>query len=134
MTRDERVYVFTKGTRDEPQWGYECADIAEIDLDGKVKGKPFSQDYTRTGDSKKRGLDGTFTSSGRYCILNSVYQNTDPWKGRQMLFDMVKQQLIEVALPRGYAKHRLVDHAGDWFWAERNIQGESRRIARLRVE
>lgn len=131
LLRNGRVFIYTKGHGDSPKWGYPCSGIAEIGSDGRVKSLPFMQDYTETGDEKKYGIEGRFTTSGRYCILTSIYKTTDPWKGRQRLLDMDSGQLIEAKLPRGFSKYRLIDHAGDHFWAELwpVAQGETKRFA-----
>jgi hypothetical protein len=76
---------------------------------------------------------GWLTSSGRHCILASAYKSTGPWRGRQILFDIEEHRLNEFPMPRSCAACRLVDHAGDWLWAERAFQGEARRITRLSV-
>jgi hypothetical protein len=133
LLRDGRVYIYTKGHRDSPKWGYACSGIAEIGPDGRVKSLPFMQDYTTSGDEKKYGIEGRFTASGRFCILTSVYKTTDPWKGKQKLFDMDHGELVDVTLPRGYSKYRIIDHAGDHFWAQLwpVARGETQRIARF---
>lgn len=125
LIRNGRVYIYTKGHRDSPKYGYDCSDIAQIGPNGRVVSRPFAQDYTKTGDEKKYGMEGRFTSSGQYCVLSSVYDSTDPWKGKQRLFDMDKSELIEVVMPRGYTKFRIVDHAGDHFWADLHEGGKS---------
>ncbi|KQO81189.1 hypothetical protein [Rhizobium sp. Leaf262] len=136
LLRAGRVYIYTKGHGDSPKWGYPCSGIAEIGPDGRVKSLPFMQDYTRTGDERKYGIEGRFTASGRFCILSSVYKTTDPWKGRQKLFDMDSGALVDVNLPRGFSKYRLIDQAGDHFWAELwpIPRGDARRIARFRYD
>lgn len=44
-------------------------------------------------------------------------------------------QLVDVTLPRGYAKWRLIDHAGGHFWAKPSShkRGEPHHIARFGV-
>lgn len=98
-----------------------------------MKSLPFMQDYTTSGDEKKYGIEGRFTASGRFCILTSVYKTTDPWKGKQKLFDMDRGELVDVRLPRGFSKYRLIDHAGNHVWAELwpVEQGAQKRIARF---
>ncbi|CDZ64298.1 hypothetical protein [Neorhizobium galegae] len=135
LLRAGRVYIYTKGSSDSPKYGYPCSGIAEISPDGQVKSLPFMQDYTSTGDEKKYGIEGRFTASGRYCILTSVYKTTDPWKGQQKLFDLDSAELIDLKLPRGFSKYRLIDHAGDHFWAELwpVAQGGTQRFARFGI-
>ncbi len=116
LLRNSRVYIYTMGHTDSLGHGFPCSVLAEIGSDGRAIAKPFLEDYTGSSDSKKRGIYGEFTSSGRYCILTSTYQSTDPWNGKQMLFDMDTHQLLDVTLPRGYTKYQLIDHAGDHFW------------------
>ena len=119
MARDGKVYVYTKGHRSTPKWGYEYCGTAEIGPNGRVGTLPYLEDYTTNGDSKKRGIEGRFTTSGRYCILTPIYKSTDPWKGRQKILDMTSHQLIDVQLPRKHSKYRLIDHNGEYFWLMR---------------
>jgi hypothetical protein len=118
LCRDGQVFIYTKGQRDSPKYGHECSIVARIRPDGQAISTPFRQDYTGFQDSKSRGLEGHFTTSGRYCILYSIYGSTDPWGGQPRLFDMDSHELVEVKLPRGFSKYRVVDHIGDFAWLE----------------
>lgn len=132
LLRNGKVHVYTKGTRSSPKYGYHCSDIAEIGADGRVISKLMTNDYCNVDDEKKRGLEGHFSSSGRYCMIHSVYQSTDPWKGQQKLLDMDSGEFNDIRLPRGYTKFRIIDHAGDYFWAEPQ-DWNLRRYARFRA-
>ncbi|MGX4585663.1 hypothetical protein [Paenibacillus chitinolyticus] len=134
LIRHGRVYVYTKGPSDSLKYGYPYSAIAEIGADGRVKSLPFVLDFASIGDGKKRGLDGRFTASGRYCVLNPIYKAADSWKGRQKLFDMEQGELVDIHLPRGYAKYNVMDHAGGYFWAELREPGKSHRFVRFRLQ
>lgn len=133
LLRNGRVYIYTKGHSETPKAGHDCSDIAEIGPDGRVLSRPFGQDYRKVDDEKKRGLAGRFTTSGRYCVLRSIYQSTDPWKGRERLFDMDTGELVDVSFPRGYTKFRITDHAGAYFWAVFEEKDAPYRFARFRT-
>lgn len=116
--RDGLLYIYSIGDGESPGHGFPFAAIATIDGRGRTTGKPFLQDYTKAPDSKKRGIYGRFSTSGKYYILKSAYQSTDPWGGKQKLFDLDTGQLIDITLPRGYTKWTVIDHAGSVFWAK----------------
>lgn len=133
LIRQGRVFVYTKGYSDSLRYGDPYSAIAEIAPDGRASARPFALDFASMGDGKKRGLAGRFTSSGRYCILTPVYKSADLWQGRQKLFDLERGELVDIALPRGYTKYDLLDHAGEHWWAGLSEAGKPQRMARLRI-
>lgn len=133
LLRKGRVHIFTTGASESLKGGCECSDIAEIDADGRVVSKFLANDYCSTGDAKSRGLEGRFSTSGRYFILHSIYQSTDPWKGQQKFVDMDSGAMIDIRLPRGFTKFRIIDHAGEYFWAEpKDHSRDTQRYVRFR--
>lgn len=133
LLRDDKILIYTKGHSESPKYGYDCSDIAEINAEGRVTAKPFANDYRDVDDEKKRGLSGRFTSSGRYCLLNSIYQSTDPWGGRQKLFDLENGTLNDIKLPKGYSRFQICDHGGDWFWAKPSDGRAPQRFVRMKI-
>jgi hypothetical protein len=73
------------------------------------------------------GCFGTFSTSGRYLIVNPLRMN-GPTRGASRLFDLDTGELHTVAMPRGFAKFQVADHAGDRFWI-RTRRGEPLRFA-----
>jgi len=120
MLKNKQIYIFTRGMHEElyRKGSHAYSVLAKIDYNGKVLSKPFFLDHTLNKDQKKRGHKGTFTSSRKYCILESIYAAADNWKGKQRLFDLETNLLEEIKLPRGYSNYQLVDHFGDDFWLQ----------------
>lgn len=108
------VLAFTNG-HDMAQYGRWCSSLSVIDRSGHVAKRLFHEQYDPDG-LKKRGVSARFTSSGRYAVLAHFYKSTDEWSGRQKLLDLETGELIDLALPRGMSRFRIVDHAGDRFW------------------
>lgn len=118
ILKNKQIYIFTRGMHEElhRKGGHAYSVLAQIDCKGDVLSKPFFLDHTLHKDQKKRGHIGIFTSSTKYCILESIYAAADDWKGKQRLFDLETNLLEEIKLPRGYSSYQLVDHFGDDFW------------------
>lgn len=118
MLKNKQVYIFTRGIHEElyRKSGHAYSTLAQINYEGEVLSKPFFLDHNLHNDGKKRGHVGIFTSSAKYCILESIYAAADDWKGKQRLLDLDTNLLEEIRLPRGYSNYRLVDHFGGDFW------------------
>lgn len=111
---DGAPYVFS-----HPGWinrGYNNASLNKMRPNGRIEKRLYFEDFYDVPDNKKRGRNALFSSCGRYCCLESTYQSTDPWKGKQKFFDLQENDLFSFELPRGYTKYRFVDHNGGYFW------------------
>lgn len=137
ILKNKQIYIFTRGMHEElhRKAGHAYSVLAQIDYKGEVLSKPFFLDHTSHNDQKKRGHEGTFTSSKKYCSLKSIYAAADDWKGKQRLFDLETNVLEEIKLPRGYTNYQLVDHFGDDFWfQERPKAGHTIETKIIRCE
>jgi len=122
MIRNGHLYVFSRGNGNGKYTGYQFTVIAQIGSDGNVISFPFHLDHRVHNDQKKRGHNGAFTSSKKYCILKSIYKSTDEWKGKQRLFDMDSHELITLQLPKGFANYDLIDHYGQDYWFQKRVK------------
>lgn len=127
VVRDSRVLIYTHGG--DSKWGYWHTALSEIGADAELLEHKLYENLRAYDDKKKRGKDALFTSSAKYCVLHSHYKATDDWKGKQKLLDLDTDELIELTLPRGYTKFRIVDHNGDFFW----LQLEDRKKCKSRI-
>ena len=94
------------------KWGMDYYALAKISSEGKVKEKLLESEQLKAG-GKKSGVNGTFTHSD-YLILTPLFNNDD-WKGKQKLFSLSKREYLDIAMPRGMAKHSLHNICGELF-------------------
>jgi len=127
LLKDDDVIIYTHAG--SSKYGYYHNDLSNIGQDGEILEHRFYEDLRSYDDQKKRGKDVFFTSSTKFCVLNSHYKATDEWNGKQKLLDLNNNALVEFTLPRGYTKFRMVDHHGDFFW----FQLENRKNCRTRI-
>ena len=69
-------------------------------------------------------MRGKFSADKEYLILSPVFK-TDEWKGKQKLLRLSDGELIDINLPRGYSKFRVMDVREDRVF----ISDEVNRIA-----
>jgi hypothetical protein len=132
LIRDKRLFVFARGDSDSPKGGYPYAAIAEIGPDGRVCAMPFLEDFTALAP-KKHGLACRFAADGRHAILTPVYKATDPWAGKQGLFDLDTGALRLAAMPRGFGKFRIIDLNAGRLWAWDTVDQNTVRVVALRL-
>ena len=58
--------------------------------------------------AQKHGLRGKFSAQKEYLILSPIFK-TDEWKGNQKLLRLSDLELLDITLPRGYSKFRIMD-------------------------
>lgn len=118
LLKNNELYVFTSGgkTTSVMKWGMDYYALLCCDLGGKVTEILLGSGHLHAIDSKKRGVNGVFSSSGEYLILTPLFQN-DEWKGKQRLLSLSTGEMTEIALPRGVGKGvKIIDHFGAYFW------------------
>ena len=72
----------------------------------------FSVIYNCEYDKKSTKLFGRnalFTSSQQYCIIKPLFAKHDPWGKREKLYDLNKNELVDIVLPRGFANHHIIN-------------------------
>ena len=80
--------------------------------------------YTKEKFGEERDWRGKFSAEKEYLILSPVFK-TDEWKGKQKLLRLSDGELIDVTMPRGYSKFRVMD-----VWEDRVfISDEVNKIA-----
>ena len=111
---NDALYAYTSGesTGSVNKWGMDYYALAKISPEGKVKEKLLESEQLKAG-GKKSGVNGTFTHSD-YLILTPLFNNDD-WKGKQKLFSLSKREYLDIAMPRGMAKHSLHNICGELF-------------------
>jgi hypothetical protein len=76
---------------------------------------------------------GTFASSGRYLMLRPLRAG-GAWKGSSRALDLDTGELHALALPRGRAKYRLVDHCDGIYWLLSPYSPDGSRIAACHLD
>jgi len=111
---NNELYAYTSGesTGSVNKWGMDYYALAKISPEGKVKEKLLESEQLKAG-GKKSGVNGIFTHSD-YLILTPLFNNDD-WKGKQKLFSLSKREYLDIAMPRGMAKHSLHNICGELF-------------------
>lgn len=118
LLKNNEMYVFTSGGKPTSvfKWGMDYYACLRCDLQGAVCEILLDSGDLHAIDSKKRGVNGVFSSSQEYLLLTPVFQS-DEWKGKQRIFSLYTRELSEIVFPRGLGKSaRLIDHYGDLFW------------------
>lgn len=117
MLKNNQLYVFCTGPNNPAYTGLSYNVLAQIDEGGNVREILFGEgSFAEMSDQKKRGKLGCFSSSQAYCILQPINNSPENWNGRTKLFDLENRVLIDIDLPRGFAKYQVIDHLEDTFW------------------
>lgn len=117
MMQGDEVCFFCPGakTTSANKWGMDWYALLKIDRKGKRKEKIMDSGLLEEIDQKKRGVHGVFSYSRQYAILTPHF-DSDEWKGKQKLFELSTREYIDIQMPRGLAKGRIVQHTGNHFW------------------
>ena len=109
MIKDNSIYAFVEADTVNPcrlsqfkyYWYLELTQdgIYKRQIWGKEKLERFAQ---------KHGLRGKFSAQKEYLILSPIFK-TDEWKGNQKLLRLSDLELLDITLPRGYSKFRIMD-------------------------
>lgn len=116
---NRKIQFFTKGNSYRyPRHGMKGPIlVGEIDISQK---KPYKTLYKCEHDKKSTKLFGRtayFSSDQQYVIIKPYFPKHDPWGDGQTekLFDLQYRELIDLELPRGFAKHSIIDKDGEYF-------------------
>jgi hypothetical protein len=88
--------------------GMDYYSLVEVDKAGHVLRKIFEVPDLMDLPGK-HGVRGCFSSSGEYLILTPVFKRGE-WKGKQKLFDMRVEKLLDIDFPKGTKDFNIIDH------------------------
>jgi hypothetical protein len=116
MIDNKKLFVSVEGsdTMSLNRYGMDFYTLAEIDINGSIVNRIYEQKGLKLG-TKKHGIQGKFASSKDFIILTPVFSNDD-WKGKQKLYSLNGLDLIDVEMPKGTKKSRIIDHKDGVFW------------------
>jgi len=109
MIKDDEIYVFLEADIVNPAGlsTYKYYWYVEITKDGVYKKKIWGAERLDKLQGK-RGVRGKFSADKKYLILSPIFK-TDEWKGKQKLLRLSDLELLDITLPRGYSKFRVLD-------------------------
>ena len=109
MIKDDVIYVFLEADIVNPAGlsTYKYYWYVEITKDGVYKKKIWGAERLDKLQGK-RGVRGKFSADKKYLILSPIFK-TDEWKGKQKLLRLSDLELLDITLPRGYFKFRVLD-------------------------
>ena len=109
MIKDDVIYVFLEADIVNPAGlsTYKYYWYVEITKDGVYKKKIWGAERLDKLQGK-RGVRGKFSADKKYLILSPIFK-TDEWKGKQKLLRLSDLELLDITLPRGYSKFRVLD-------------------------
>ena len=109
MIKDNSIYAFVEADTVNPcrlsQFKYYW--YLELTQDGIYKRKIWGKEKLEKL-AQKHGLRGKFSAQKEYLILSPIFK-TDEWKGKQKLLRLSDLELLDITLPRGYSKFRIMD-------------------------
>ena len=109
MIKDNSIYAFVEADTVNPcrlsQFKYYW--YLELTQDGIYKRKIWGKEKLEKL-AQKHGLRGKFSAQKEYLILSPIFK-TDEWKGNQKLLRLSDLELLDITLPRGYSKFRIMD-------------------------
>ncbi len=109
MIKDNSIYAFVESDTINPcrlsQFKYYW--YLELTQDGIYKRKIWGKEKLEKL-AQKHGLRGKFSAQKEYLILSPIFK-TDEWKGNQKLLRLSDLELLDITLPRGYSKFRIMD-------------------------
>ena len=109
MIRDGSIYVFLEADIVNPAGlsTYKYYWYVEITKDGVYKKKIWGEERLEKLPGK-HGVRGKFSADKKYLILSPIFK-TGEWKGKQKLLRLSDLELLDITLPRGYSKFRVMD-------------------------
>ena len=109
MIKDDAIYVFLEADIVNPAGlsTFKYYWYVEINKDGVYKKKIWGAEKLEKL-SGKHGVRGKFSADKKYLILSPIFK-TDEWKGKQKLLRLSDLELLDITMPRGYSKFRVMD-------------------------
>ncbi len=109
MIKDDTIYVFLEADIVNPVGlsTYKYYWYVEITKDGVYKKKIWGKEKLEKLQGK-HGVRGKFSADKKYLIISPIFK-TDEWKGKQKLLRLSDLELLDITLPRGYSKFRVMD-------------------------
>ena len=109
MIKDDAIYVFLEADIVNPVGlsNYKYYWYVEITKDGVYKKKIWGKEKLEKLQGK-HGVRGKFSADKKYLIISPIFK-TDEWKGKQKLLRLSDLELLDITLPRGYSKFRVMD-------------------------
>ena len=109
MIKNDVIYVFLEADIVNPAGisTYKYYWYVEITKDGVYKKKIWGAERLEKLQGK-HGVRGKFSADKKYLILSPIFK-TDEWKGKQKLLRLFDLELLDITLPRGYSKFRVLD-------------------------
>ncbi len=118
LLKDELLYGFIEGSQRTKYRGQNYSCLFKSNKDGTDGIKLFEEDYSFIQDDKRRGKVANFSYSKEYCIISPLYEQKeyDSWRGKQKIYSISDNELLEITLPKGYSKLKIFDHFNNIFW------------------
>lgn len=109
MIKDDAIYVFLEADTVNPCGlsSFKYYWYVEITKDGVYKKKIWGEERLEKLPGK-HGVRGKFSADKKYLILSPIFK-TGEWKGKQKLLRLSDLELLDITLPRGYSKFRVLD-------------------------
>ena len=109
MIKDDAIYVFLEADTVNPCGlsSFKYYWYVEISKDGVYKKKIWGEERLEKLPGK-HGVRGKFSADKKYLILSPIFK-TGEWKGKQKLLRLSDLELLDITLPRGYSKFRVMD-------------------------
>ncbi len=109
MIKDDAIYVFLEADIVNPVGlsTYKYYWYVEITKDGVYKKKIWGKEKLEKLQGK-HGVRGKFSADKKYLIISAIFK-ADEWKGKQKLLRLSDLELLDITLPRGYSKFRVMD-------------------------
>ncbi len=118
ILKNNELYIFTSGGKitSVNKWGMDYYAFVKSNKKGVVIDFLLDSGSLHSIDDKKRGVNGQFSSSGKYLMLTPVFQS-DEWKGKQKIFSLELNEIFDITFPQGFGKYpQVIQHLGDYFW------------------
>ena len=132
MIKDSSLYAFIEADIINPcglsQFKYYW--YLELTRAGVYKQKIWGQEKLERLPGK-HGIRGKFSAGKEYLILSPVFK-TDEWKGKQKLLKLSDKELLNVALPKGYLKYRIMDIWEDYAFI--SDEAESMALCKMIIQ
>ena len=116
VIKNNRRLLFVEGSDSKSvnKWGMDYYSLIEVDNNGNILNKLYEVSGLKHL-SGKHGVRCCFTSSKEYLILTPVFSSGE-WKGKQKIFSLSDNTLIDVEMPRGTKGFKTIEHANGNFY------------------